>query len=213
MRELSRRALLTGVALAPLAGAAIGGDPRSSRWKAPVPPREALRESKFPNVPLTTHEGKKVFFYDDLLKDKVVTINFMYTQCRDLCPLSTANLAKVQKLLGDKVGREIFMYSFTLDPEHDTPQVLKAFAEKFQIGPGWSFLTGKYEHLELLRRRLGFVDPDPKVDKDRTNHIGTIEYGNEPLTLWSACPSMAHAEWIVKEISWVINPEDRVRKS
>ncbi len=213
MRNLSRRTLLTGVALAPLAGIAIGGDSPLSRWKPSRPPREVLRDEKFPNVPLITHEGKRVRFYDDLLKDKIVTINFMYTQCKDLCPLSTANLAKVQKLLGDRVGRDVFMYSFTLDPEHDTPQVLKQFAEKFHIGPGWSFLTGKYDDLELLRKKLGFIDPDPKVDRDRTNHIGTIEYGNEPLTLWSACPSMAHPEWIVKEISWVIRPEDRVRKS
>jgi protein SCO1/2 len=213
MQNLSRRVLLAGVALSPFAGVAIADDSESSRWKPPRPPREALQESKFPNVPLITQDGKKVLFYDDLLKDKIVTINFMYTRCQELCPLSTANLAKVQKLLGNKVGREIFMYSFTLDPEHDTPQVLKKFAEKFQIGPGWSFLTGKYADLEMLRRKLGFVDPDPKVDKDRTNHIGTIEYGNEPLMLWSACPSMAHAEWIVKEISWMVRPEDRVRKS
>lgn len=213
MSNLSRRALLTGVAAAPFAGLAIGGNSQASRWQPPRPPREVLQESKFPNVPLTTHEGKKVFFYDDLLKDKVVTINFMYTQCKDLCPLSTANLAKVQKLLGERVGRDVFMYSFTLDPEHDTPQVLKAFAKKFQIGAGWSFLTGKYDDLELLRRKLGFVDPDPKVDKDRTNHIGTMEYGNERFMLWGACPSMAHAEWIVEEISWMIRPEERGRKS
>jgi protein SCO1/2 len=112
---------------------------------------------------------------------------------------------KVQQLLGERVGRDVFMYSLTIDPKNDTPAVLKKFAEKFHTGPGWLFLTGKADDLELLRVKLGFVDPDPEVDKDRANHIGTVEYGNEPLSLWGACPGLAHPEWIAKEISWVIN--------
>jgi protein SCO1/2 len=212
MPNITRRTLLASAALARFAGSLLAGEERPRFSGATISPRERLRQSNFPNVTLTTHEGKKIRFYDDLLKDKVVTINFMYTHCKDLCPLSTANLAKVQKLLGDKVGREIFMYSLTLDPEHDTPQVLKKFADKFHVGPGWYFLTGKHDDLELLRRKLGFVDPSPEVDRDRTNHIGTVEYGNEPLMLWGACPSMAHAEWIVKEISWVVRPQDQLAR-
>jgi protein SCO1/2 len=71
---------------------------------------------------LTTHEGKKVKFYDDLIKDKIVIINFMYVKCEGTCPGTTANLVKVQKLLGDRVGKDIFMYSITLKPEEDTPR-------------------------------------------------------------------------------------------
>ncbi len=80
--------------------------------------------SYFPNVPLVTHEGKSVRFFDDLIKDKVVLINFVYTSCEDSCPLETARLAVVQRILGDRVGRDVFMYSITVDPETDTPEVL-----------------------------------------------------------------------------------------
>ena len=70
----------------------------------------------FPNVPLTNHEGKQVRFFDDLIKDKVVVINFIYTTCPDSCPLETARLVEVQRILGDRVGRDVFMYSITIDP-------------------------------------------------------------------------------------------------
>lgn len=72
------------------------------------------RKGAFPNVPLVTHEGKAVRFYDDLVKNKTVMINFMYARCGDICPGMTANLKLVQKELGDRVGKDIFMYSISL---------------------------------------------------------------------------------------------------
>src|SRR2546426_10278505 len=164
MGKISRRAPLAIIGAAPLAGALAvraeeAGDGLSSS-------REVIRSRYFPNVTLTTHEGRKVKFYDDLIKDKIVTINFMYADCEGVCPGITMNLAKVQKALGDRVGRDIFMYSLTLKPEHDTPAVLKEYAEMHGVKPGWSLLTGDPADMELLRRKLGFVDPDPEVDKE-----------------------------------------------
>ncbi|MBI2319046.1 MAG: SCO family protein, partial [Betaproteobacteria bacterium] len=111
---------------------------------APPEQRQAPREVRspwgknyFPNVPLVTQDGKMVRFYDDLLKGKKVLINFIFAQCEQGCPLDTANMARVQKLLGERVGSDIFMYSITLDPEHDTPKVLKEYAAQFGAGPGW----------------------------------------------------------------------------
>jgi protein SCO1/2 len=71
------------------------------------------------------------------------------------------------------------------------------------VGPGWWFLTGKPEDIELLRRKLGFTDPDPARDADKANHIGNLRYGNEPLQLWAACPGMSNPKWIAESISWV----------
>src|ERR1700748_683715 len=99
----------------------------------------------FPNVELTTQEGKTVHFYDDLLKGKVVAITLIYTHCLDSCPLETARMAQVQRLLGDRMGKDIFFYSISIDPRRDTPEVLNAYAKKFHAGPGWLFLTGKEE--------------------------------------------------------------------
>jgi protein SCO1/2 len=171
-------------------------------------PRETIRARYFPDVVLTTHEGKQVRFYDELIKDKLVTINFMYTRCADgSCPIITANLVRVQRLLQDRVGRDIFMNSITLTPEHDTPAVLKKYAKAYGVGPGWSFLTGKAADIELLRRKLGFTDPDPARDANKANHIGMVRYGNEPFQLWAATPGMAKPEWIARSILWVDAPE------
>src|SRR3982751_1915422 len=111
----------------------------------------------FPNVPLITHAGNVVRFYDDLLKGKSVVVNVIYTRCKDRCPLETAKLAQVQRLLGNRVGKDIFFYSITLDPERDTPEVLKAYAQKFHAGPGWTFLTGKMEDIRLVAKRMGLA--------------------------------------------------------
>jgi protein SCO1/2 len=165
--------------------------------------REAIRSRYFPNVVLRTHENRQVRFYDDLIKDKIVVINFMYATCEGICPRITANLIKVQQLLGNRIGRDIFMYSITLKPREDTPAVLRQHAVMHNVGPGWLFLTGGPADIELLRRKLGFVDPDPARDADTSNHIGNIRYGNEPLQLWGACPGLAAPSWIVESLGWL----------
>ena len=161
------------------------------------------RRARFPNVPLIDHEGKVVRFYDDLVKDKTVLINFMYTRCNDGCPMNTANLKKVQKELGDRVGRDIFMYSLSLEPEHDTPEKLATYAEHFKVAPGWRFLTGTQAHLEQLRQALGFVNPDPVLDKDRNQHIGGVRMGIEPLERWMLAPALANAKYLARYVEWM----------
>jgi protein SCO1 len=165
--------------------------------------RVRLRDKFFPNVELTTHEGKKVRFYDDLIKDKIVTLNFMYATCDGICPGITRNLAKAQELLGDMVGRDIFMYSISLKPLEDTPAVLGNHARALKVKPGWLFLTGKPEDIELIRQRQGFVDPDPAVDKDKDQHIGNVRFGNEPMQYWGACPGLGKPEIIVESLLWM----------
>ena len=91
-------------------------------------------------------------FYDDLIKDKVVVINFMYAQCEGICVPVTQNLKRVQNLLGKRVGRDIFMYSITLKPEEDTPEKLKHYVQMHKLKPGWTFLTGKPDEIQTLRR-------------------------------------------------------------
>jgi protein SCO1/2 len=137
--------------------------------------------SHFPNVELITQDGKKVHFHDDLIKGKIVAIVLVYTSCQYFCPLETARLAQVQKKLGDRVGKDIFFYSISIDPVHDTPEVLKTYMEKFHIGPGWTFLTGKKEDIEFLSKRLGLWD-DPSVSAD--GHLPRLLIGNEATGQW-----------------------------
>ncbi|KIF61305.1 electron transporter SenC [Pseudomonas fluorescens] len=137
----------------------------------------------FPNILLTDQDGRQVRFFDDLIKDKVVVINFIFTSCSDSCPLETARLRQVQKLLGDRVGKDIFFYSITIDPLSDTPEVLKAYAQRFKVGPGWKFLTGEFEDVTELRKKLGlFIEG---VDNGRTkDHNLSLIVGNQSTGRW-----------------------------
>src|SRR5215510_5731112 len=135
----------------------------------------------FPNIELTTHTGVPVRFYD-LIKGKTVAIELIYTTCQFACPLETARLAQVQDLLGDRMGKDVFFLSISIDPAHDTPAVLKAFAEKYHAGPGWTFLTGKAEDIELLSKKLGlYSTPDPE---NKDGHIPALLIGNEATGQW-----------------------------
>src|SRR5712671_6622841 len=112
-------------------------------------------ENYFPNLPVVTQDGKTLKFYDDLIKGKIVLSSFIYTSCPDICPLTTARIAQVEEKLGEVVGRDMFLISMTVDPENDTPERLKAFAEAFHAGPGWSFVTGKPEDIRAINYKLG----------------------------------------------------------
>ena len=102
-----------------------------------------------------TQDGKTLQFYDDLIKDKIFVISFLFTSCKDVCPLATSRLAELQDKLGDSMGRDIFFYSISIDPEADTPERLKGYANAFRAGPGWLFLTGKPEDIHAIRHKLG----------------------------------------------------------
>jgi protein SCO1 len=139
-------------------------------------------ENYFPNVPLVTQDGKTVHFYGDLLRGKMVVINFIYTKCGDTCPLETAKLAQVQRLLGDRVGKDVFFYSISIDPERDTPQELKAYADKFRVKPGWLFLTGDKADVELIRKKLG--QAARPGENPLTGHGTSLTLGNEATGQW-----------------------------
>lgn len=187
MPDLNRRAWLT-----------LASDERRV-WRN-VSAREAIRKRHFPDIALRTHKGKAVRFYEDLVKDKLVAINFMYLACGATCPTTTLNLVRVQQLLKDRVGRDLFMYSITLDPELDTPAELAKYAGSHGVGPGWLFLRAEPRDTDLLRRKLGFYDRNPEIDALRSTHAAMIRYGNEPLQLWGAASALLEPELIVKQI-------------
>jgi protein SCO1/2 len=154
-----------GMLLAP------GGAAAQSPWSA----------QHFPNVALTTHTGAHVHF-QDLIRNRTVAIELIYTQCQFACPLETARLAQVQALLGDRMGKDVFFYSISIDPAHDTPAALKAFARKYHAGPGWTFLTGTAADIELLSKKLGlYSKPDPE---NKDGHVPTLLMGNESTGQW-----------------------------
>jgi cytochrome oxidase Cu insertion factor (SCO1/SenC/PrrC family) len=157
----------------------------------------------FPNIELTTHEGQKVRFYDDLVAGKVVCINFIYTSCPDACPLETARLVEVQDVLGERVGRDVHMYSISIDPERDTPAVLKEYTERFGIGPGWLFLTAPEADVRLLREKLGVLASD---EAELQDHSLTLVLGNQATGRWMRRSPFENAHVLANEIGdWLHN--------
>ena len=214
MTDLKRRSLIATLGAVPFAVPLLAhaqAPDENPKFKT-IPSRERIRQRYFPNLVLTSHEGRQLKFYDDLVKDKIVIFNMFYAHCEGICVPITRNLVRLQQVLGDRVGKDIFMYSFTLKPKEDNVEALKHYAHMHKVKPGWLFLTGSANDMETIRRKLGFVDPDPVVDKDLSNHIGVIKYGNEPLERWGGCPGMSSPEWIAETLSWVDWPKDSAQK-
>jgi cytochrome oxidase Cu insertion factor (SCO1/SenC/PrrC family) len=157
-------------------------------------PKSAGGAAYFPNHVLMTQDNRPVRFYDDLLKNKIVLINFLFTTCKGVCSPMTANLAKVQQQLGEHLGKEVVMLSFTVDPETDTPGVLKKYAEGFKARPGWYFLTGKKENLDWVLYKLGgYVE-------DKNQHGLKLIVGNEATGEWSKLHAMSNPNEIAAAV-------------
>jgi cytochrome oxidase Cu insertion factor (SCO1/SenC/PrrC family) len=154
--------------------------------------------SYFTNLELLTQDNKPMHFYDDLLKGKVVLINFMFTTCKGVCSPMTANLAKVQKYLGERVGKDVLMLSISVDPETDQPTVLKKYADSFHAQPGWYFLTGDKKNVDAVLAKLGgYV-------ADKQQHGSVLLIGNVPTGEWMKVHAMSNpteiADVVVKLI-------------
>jgi protein SCO1 len=146
----------------------------------------------FPNLTLLTQDNKPVRFYEDLLKNRTVLINFLFTTCKGVCSPMTANLARVQKHLGERVGRDILMISISVDPMTDTPAVLKKFADNFKAQPGWYFLTGEKKNVDWVLYKLGgYVE-------DKQQHTGVLIIGNEATGQWMKVMAMSNLEEIAR---------------
>jgi protein SCO1/2 len=178
------------------------------------------RADRFPNLKMTNQDNKEVRFYEDLVKDKIVIINFMYTECTGICERGTKNLVQVQKALGDRLGREVFIYSITLDPKHDTPAVLKAYAKSH--GANWTFLTGKEEDITVLQKKLGLANTDPELRRKlalptpstdeaatRKQHSGMIVIGYEAFNKWSKASVLSRPDQILQIIERMKPPTKR----
>lgn len=205
MINLEKRKLLLGAATV-FAGAAlittgVKAVTRQTVSTVSQDPREQMRVKHLPNVPLLTHNGDEVRFYDDLIKDKKVAINFMYTVCSKICTPSTRNIVEARRLLGD-MAKDIHFYSISMTPQHDEPAVLRAYMKANEIDNDWTFLTGTQKNVDFLRRALGFTSGNPVEDADISRHAGMLRIINEPMTSWGHASTVTSGKTIARMIRY-----------
>ncbi len=190
---LTRRRLITSLAMGTCATQL-----QADAAPGTTPPGRA----EFPNVVLLNQHGERLRFFDDFIRgDRTVVIGFIYAQCGDICPLTMSNLALVQGLLGERLGRDVHLASISIDPVRDSATVLKGYADRFDARPGWLFLTGKPGDIDLIRRGLGAYDRDPVIDSDRTQHTGMLVYGNQARGRWGRVSALAKPPQILASIT------------
>jgi len=139
---------------------------------------------RFPNPALKSHDGRTVRLYDDFVRGRFVLLNFAYTRCEGKCPRGLRTLLAARSLLLPRLGCMPGLVTLTLDPEHDTPEVLRRFVAAHGRPGGWTCLTGAPADVETVRRFLGFVEPDPRVDADRSQHGSLVAIGDDRRGRW-----------------------------
>lgn len=153
----------------------------------------------FTDIALLNQNGEKMRLYSDLLKGRTVIINSFFATCQGSCLPLSRNLEKLQQALGDRLGKEAYIISISVDPEVDTPAALKAYAKKLNARPGWYFLTGDKQSVDFALKKLGqFVD-------NKQDHLNIFIIGNERTGLWKKAFGLAKSEELIKVVDSVIN--------
>jgi len=158
---------------------------------------KAKAESKkmeIPDVKVLDQHGNALRFYTDLIKDKTVAINFIFTNCTTICPPLAATFARLQREMGDKIGKDVHLISISVDPVTDTPERLKAWGAKFKAGPGWTFVTGEKQEMDKLLNALGAA-----VAK-REDHTPAMLVGNDRNGVWTRAYGLAKVNQIMTVI-------------
>ena len=183
------------VAIVLLAGLSNG---QQSENKPESTSGERAAEKYFTNTVLVDQDGKEHQFYTDLIKDKVVVINAMFATCKDSCPMMEANFARIQKWLGPKLGADVRLISISVDPEMDTPTVLKEYGGRFDAKPGWYFLTGKKQNVELVLHKLGLYV------ENKQDHLNLFLIGNDRTGLWKKALGTSDSEKLIGVVKSVL---------
>jgi protein SCO1/2 len=177
------------------------GASKMTTAQQPPPAADTPAHKYFTDVELINQNGEKMRFYSDLIQGKVVIINSFFATCQGSCLPLNQNLAKVQEALGERLGKDVYILSISVDPTADTPPNLKQYAKKLQARPGWFFLTGAKDNVDFALKKIGqFVD-------DKQDHLNIFIIGNERTGLWKKAFGLAKSEELVKIVDSVVNDQ------
>lgn len=147
-----------------------------------------------PDVQVVTQTGERLHFNSELLKGRVAIVTGFFTTCTSMCPITQESLAHIAKLLGPRLGKDVIIVSLSVDPENDTAARMKAWGEKFHIGPGWTLASGNKVDMQNLLKSLGLYVDIPQ------RHQSLLMIGGESSG-WVRVSSWTPAEKLVKLVN------------
>jgi len=184
--EFKTKTIIAALAL----GAMIAGLSYSPWMTHPV----SSPKVRLLNTELLDQNGAPVRFASDIVGDRIMALNFIYTDCSTACPVASAIFSKLQNRLGEKLKQNVRMVSLSINPAMDTPERLKAYAERFHAGPEWVWLTGERARVDALLKGLGVYNTD------YTNHTPVILVGDPTHGVWTRFNGFSSPEAIAARI-------------
>lgn len=161
--------------------------------------REEPAKTYFTDVVLVNQNGQEMRLFSDLIKGRTVILIPFFTTCTGACPVMNQNLAKIQDWLGERLGKDAYMISISVDPVTDTVERLREYAKKMNARPGWFFLSGKRENVEFALKKLG------QYVETRENHSNIMIIGNAKTGLWKKVFSLASSESLIPIVENVLS--------
>ena len=196
-KKLAALALLASL---PAFGQQPPADPHAGHHlPAPQAGEASPAQKYFGDIPLVNQDGQEMRLYSDLIKDKIVVIDVMFTSCTGACPIMSTTFAKIQDRLGDRIGKDVHLISISVDPVNDTPAKLKEYAARFNAKPGWYFVTGPKENVDAALKKLG------QYVESREAHQNLFLIGNDKTGLWKKAFGLAKPEEIFPVVDSVVN--------
>jgi cytochrome oxidase Cu insertion factor (SCO1/SenC/PrrC family) len=170
----------------------------------PVPPagkpgiiQVGYEKAAIPDVEVLDQDGRKVRFYSDLFKGRVVVVSFFFTSCTFICPMQGRALNKLRASLAERLGKEVFFISVTKDPKIDTPERLKLWGKQFGVGAGWTLVTGTEDAVKQLLWDLIGEQPGAQL------HEAVLLIGNDRTGVWEDAGGLSSTEKLVEIIDRV----------
>jgi len=192
--------MLAGTALLVDAGPAATHD--AHHHAAPQDPSAKSERVTLHDIQLVDTDGQPVRFKSDAIGDRIVVVDFIYTSCTTICPVTSALFGEVQgrlaAKLGERFGPDVKLISLTIDPATDTPQRLKDYAGNFGGPEGWLWLTGDKPKVDKVLVGLG------AYSADITRHSGAILVGDARSGEWTRFYGIPNAQDIVDHVEHLL---------
>jgi protein SCO1/2 len=193
----TKRSIFATVLVVVLACGLVGGQDQKTATPTVEVDIGGVGKVQIPDLMVRDQDGRNVRFYSDLIKDKVVVLSFVYTSCNYTCSMQGQTFSKLQSLLGERLGKSVFLISVTTDPAKDDPALFKAWGKRYNVQEGWTLVTGK--PAEMNKLLLPFTGNRAGAGM----HLPSTFVGNDRTGLWTSAAGVFEPEALLNAVEFV----------